>query len=194
MFSVAKGTVLGDRGGEKIRVGRAFEPVVQGRGPSDVVIALTELLRDDRGWNWSKRFLMDEASLSSPPGARRRSPTGFSSSASASSARIRTPNATASTGTTTCTTATSAPQQDVEVPLALQQRHQRCADLLGVEPALRGGERVRDLFEGRSGDLIVALRVYAGSTSLSFRVFGRHRGIGDFVCSCGFARLRASRG
>ena len=47
----SKGTVLGDRGGE-IPVGRAFEPVVvRSRRPSDVVIALAALLRDDGGWS-----------------------------------------------------------------------------------------------------------------------------------------------
>jgi len=34
--------------------------------------------------------------------------------------------------------------------------------------------------------------VYAGSTSLSFQVLGRHLGGGDSVERCGFARLLMS--
>jgi hypothetical protein len=61
------------------------------------------------------------------------------------------------------------------------------------DPLPRNRREARET-RGRSAwsRALVPSRVYAGSTSLSFEVFGRHRGRARSLASCDFARLCAS--
>ena len=72
-----------------------------------------------------------------------------------------------------------------EVPGANSQgrtREEARANVSGVGPRLRQPGRAKGRRRG----------VYAGSPSLSFEVFGRHRGGARFLGSCGIARLDAT--